>query len=93
MNCLHRIHLSIGIRQESHVVSLLVNTHTENSVLGKVDVFIVKHGFITFRVDVDAVLVDCVREGSPKDDIGDSKLALYHLLVSQLLIDRLEVVL
>lgn len=46
IDCLDRIHLSISIRHEQNIELVLMDTHTQDSVLSKIDVLIVQDLFL-----------------------------------------------
>ena len=70
-----------------------MDTHTQNSILGKIYILVVEHCLITLWIDTNTTAIDKIWKSSPENRIGDSHLTLDNLLISKLLIYRFEVTL
>ena len=51
VNSFDGVDFGIGIRHEDNFLLIFVNTHTQNSVLSEIDVFIVQNLFLRVRID------------------------------------------
>lgn len=67
MNSLYGVNRGISVRKKSHVKAFFVDTHAENTIFCQIDIFIVKHGLVRLRINIDAAAVDEIRENSPKE--------------------------
>ena len=54
VDCLYGVDLGVGVWKEGHVELLFVDAHAEDSVLGQIDVFVVKHLLIGLLIGIDA---------------------------------------
>ena len=93
MDCLDWIDLSIGVRQKGHVKSFLMNAHAKNPILSQINILVVKHGLIAFRVNIDAATIDKIRQGSPQNSIRNTHLTFHYFLIGKFFINRLEIAL
>ena len=66
MNSLYGVYRRISVWKKSHVKAFFVNTHAENTIFCQINIFIVKHGLVRLRINIDAAAVDEIRENSPK---------------------------
>ena len=91
-NWSHRIDLSISIRQKSHIISSFMNTHTKNTILSEIYIFIVKHSLVALWIDLDAATVDSFRKNSSHDDVCCWHFTLKRLSICYFVADWFEVV-
>ena len=82
VNRLYRIDLCVCIWHENNVFFVLVNTHTQNSVFGQVNVLIVKHLFLGIRIDFTDVLPDELRQENSHADIPHWECIGHHFVCS-----------
>ena len=92
MNSFHRINFSICVRKKSHIKSLFVNSHAQDTVLSKIDVFVVKHSFVTLGIKFDAMSVYSIWKGHSEQGIGKSQFILNNFSGRKFFINRLEIV-
>jgi hypothetical protein len=85
------IHLCVGIRHENDVLLVLVDTHTQNTILCQIDVFVVKDLLLGVGVDRPYVLPDELWQKYPHDHVTGSEVAGDDLVGLELFVNRLEV--
>ena len=91
VDSLDGIHLCVGIRHENDVLLVLVNTHTQNTILCQIDVFVVEDLLFGVGVDRPYVLPDELWQEYPHDHVTGCKVAGNHLVGLELIVNRLEV--
>ena len=87
VDCLYGVDLGVGVWKEGHVELLFVDAHAEDSVLGQIDVFVVKHLLIGLFINVHKTVSQGVRQKNPRNCIPYGEMSCFDRIVFDLVVN------
>jgi hypothetical protein len=91
VDCFDGVDLGVRVGHEENIELVFVDTHTENSVLGEIDVLVVEHLLLGVWVDRSEDFPYHLWQENPHEDVRSGEGAGDHFVGRQFLINRLEV--